>query len=65
MKTVLAVSKTLRTVTEGILLTLSFIIGIGATAVAVKLFSASPMKIKKQESTWEEPSGSANESAMF
>lgn len=65
MKTARAISNLLRTVTEGALLTLSFVIGIGITSVIVKLLGASPMKNNQQESTWENPSGSAKESVMF
>lgn len=65
MKTLLAVSKLLRTFTEGVLLTVSFIIGIGFTSLVVKMIGGSPMNTNKQDSTWENPTGSTTETTMF
>ena len=65
MNTLLAISAFLRKTTEALLLTLSFIIGIGITSVILKGLGASPLKKRTANSSWESPTGSKRETVMF
>lgn len=65
VKNFLAIPTFLRRITEAILLSLSFIIGIGITSLILKGTGSAPLKKQTANSSWEPTTGSNRDTVMF
>jgi len=65
MSSIATLSAAPRKLVETVLLTLSFIIGIGITALILKVAGASPLKKPTTNSSWELTTGSNKNVAMY